>query len=83
MPELNIINIKYGILTCSVNNALLNLIKIFYKQIIFNGRNNPKNISIELFKFKLREFRQIEYNIAKNKNKLVKHFQKWKNMDDF
>ena len=58
-------------------------IVILYKQIIFNRRNNPKTISIELFKFKLREFRQIEYNIAKNKNKLVKHFQKWRNMDDF
>ena len=58
LPELNIINIKYRILPCSVNNALLNLIIILYKQIIFNGRNNPKTISIELFKFKLREFRQ-------------------------
>jgi hypothetical protein len=80
LPKLETKNIVYGILPCTPGNYLINLFIILYKQMLFNGRQNSKGVTLDAYKNKVTSVHNIEYNIALNKNKLAKHLQKWKNI---
>ena len=83
LPDLESTYIIYGILPYSLSNALENLLLVLYKHLLFYGRDNCKYISLESFKIKVKNVRRIEYNIARDKGKLDKHLNKWKNMEKF
>ena len=83
LPELESTYIIYGILPYNSSNALENLLLVLYKQLLFYGRDNCKYISLESFKNKVKNVRRIEYDIARDKGKLDKHLEKWKNMEKF
>ena len=42
---------------------------------------NDRCVTLSTFIYKLKEINKIEYNIAMKKNKLSKHFTKWKNIE--
>ena len=81
MPNLETQSIIYGILPCTPENELVNLLIILFKKLVFDGRKNDRFVTLSTFIYKLKEINRIEYNIAMKKNKLSKHFTKWKNIE--
>lgn len=77
LPSANSINVIYGIHPCKKTNWLENHLLLLFKQIVYNGRNNPNILTLSYFKQKVSEIQKIEYKIAQKRNKLPVHLTKW------
>ena len=57
-----------------------NTIALIAKYYIYSTKCRGKDLQIGMLKNKIKQYRQIEYEIAKHKEKLDKHEQKWTNV---
>ena len=79
LPDLNISNIILGI-DSEKNGAIINLILIVFKLIIYKSRSSGQMPSVQLFINQLGFYEKIERNIARKRDKLACHFKKWTNL---
>ena len=74
---MNVITIIYGILPSSIDNALENTLILLYKQLVFTCKERTNDLTLNLYKYKLKQLESVEYTINKNKHKFGIHRKKW------
>ena len=75
LPNITKIDIILG-----VNDIEINMILLLYKLILYKSRGKGITPSLVSFKNTLRNFEKIENLIAKSRNKIKTHGEKWKNI---
>ena len=74
---MNVITIIYGILHSSIDNALENTLILLYKQLVSTCKERTNDLTLNLYKYKLKQLESVEYTINKNKHKFGTHRKKW------
>ena len=80
IPNLNLQSAVVGFLD-HPNKHFLNNLLLTYKMVLYKYRNR-KVISMNLVLKNMQSRKQIEENIAREKNKIEYHDKKWKILDD-
>ena len=70
---MNVITIIYGILPSSIDNALENTLILLYKQLVFTCKERTNDLTLNLYKSKLKQLESVEYTINKTKHKFGTH----------
>ena len=75
---MDVITIIYGILPSSIgNNTLENTLILLYKQLVFTCKERTNDLTLNLYKSKLKQLESVEYTINKTKHKFGTHRKKW------
>ena len=79
LPELTEQFVLYGVtdITDGHNRKLVQHINILYKEIVFKCRDNNSDLTLIHFKARMSNLEKIERRIAKSRNKLHVHLDKW------
>merc|ERR1711872_20349 len=72
LPECNKLNIILG-----VDDTMLNYILLLYKMCLYKAREKGKIPNLIMFKNCLKHNEKIEYKLAKEKDVVPKHKNKW------
>ena len=73
MPESNLINLILG-----VDDTIVNYILLSFKIFLYKSRDKGKIPSLFLFKNYLKQNEKIEHKMAKSKDIILKHSNKWR-----
>ena len=71
MPNLESQSIIYGILPCTPENELVNLLIILFKKLVFDGRKNDRCVTLKCIRNHLVLFRNVVKMSLKNNKILV------------
>ena len=78
LPELNVLNVLYGLIPTGRDTLLINTLLMLYKKIVFSCKSKNSKLLLVTFKVMVKELEIVEKNISKLLNKSMKHKNKWK-----
>ena len=77
LPDMNPLNILYGIIPLNKQSILLNHLIMLYKITVYKARRNEKLLSLKNYQTKIVNIEQVEEYIAIKSNKVTKYEDKW------
>lgn len=77
LPEINKVNVN---IILGVDDVTTNFIILLFKYCLYKGRDSKRAPSLSFFQNLLSHYEKIELVVAKTKNLIDKHNDKWTNV---